>query len=72
MIVKNRELLRNFKALKEKLLSGEVKEVIIPQGDKVQLKIVIEKSKTPFRELADIVKTNPVKLCRPKEDIFEL
>ena len=69
--VTNRDLLRRYKELKNKLINGEVEEIIISQkGDKV-IKITMEKKKTPMQELFDMIERKPLKgLKRPKEDLF--
>lgn len=67
----NRELLRNYKKLKDKLVNGEVNEVIIPQKNGLEMRIRIEKHAAPMEKLLKIIKEKPLKLIvRPNEDIF--
>lgn len=71
LTVTNRELLRRYKELKGKLLSGEVEEVVVPQKEGVVIKIHAEKKKTPMQELLEMVEKRPLKgLKRPEEDLF--
>ena len=72
MRISNRELLRQYKALKEKLLSGEVKELSIPQKNGMTIKITVEKEKTQFEILNEMIDKNPVKdVKRPEADLFD-
>lgn len=67
----NRELLRNYKALKARLITGEVEEILIPQKDNSVLKIVLQKPQTKFQSLVNKIRKKPLKnLKRPEEDIF--
>lgn len=67
----NRDFLRNYRAVKDKLLNGDIDSVIIPQGEGVNLRIVIVKDKTPFERMTEKIKSKPFKnLRRPEEDLF--
>lgn len=69
--ITNRELLRNYKDLKERLINGEIEEVVIPQKLGVIVKIVVEKEKTSFEKLLEKISAKPLKnLKRPEEDII--
>ncbi|MBI4235440.1 hypothetical protein HY604_04015 [Candidatus Peregrinibacteria bacterium] len=71
LIITNRELLRRYKELKNKLVNGEVDEVAVPQKDGMIIKIRIEKKKTPMQELLEMVEKKPLKgIKRPEEDLF--
>ncbi len=75
MVVTNRELLREYKTLKEKLMSGEVHEITIPQSNGDVLKVVVVRefrNETPFQRMVRRVKEKPFKnLNRPEEDLFD-
>lgn len=69
--VTNRGLLRNYKSLKDRLLSGELDQVVILQNNNVDLKISVERKLTPFEQLVEMVKKRPVlSVKRPDRDIF--
>lgn len=69
--VNNRELLRNYKALKAKLVKGLVDEIEVPQGDGVVIKIRVESPETSAQQwLRKIKKMRPIHIQRPEEDIF--
>jgi len=69
--VTNRELLRNYKEIKIKLLSGELEEVIVPQKEGSVLKITAEKEETPFERMRKAIKKRPITyIKRPEEDLF--
>ena len=71
MQITNRELLRNYRNLKEKLLNGDIDSIIIPQSSGVIVKLTIEKNQTPFERMTKIILANPFKnIKRPKEDII--
>lgn len=71
LTITNRELLREFKSLKNKLINGDVEEILIPQNDNSTIKISLIQKKTPFLELLDKVKNKPMKtLKRPEIDLF--
>ncbi len=71
--VNNRELLRDYKSLKEKLMKGEITEIQVQQkGTGKIIKISIEKEKTPFeRQLERLEKQGPIQIERPKADLFD-
>lgn len=67
----NRDLLRNFKKLKEKLLSGSLDEVVVVQKGGMVIRIYADKKLSPFQELLKLVEKKPLKgLKRPREDII--
>jgi len=67
----NRELLRNYKSLKEQLIRGELEEIIVPQKEGVVIKLTVEKIASPFEELICKVKEQPLTgIRRPEEDLF--
>jgi len=67
----NREFLRQFKTLKEKLISGSIEKIIVPQKNGVNLSISIERKESPFKSLVKKVKKKPLSnIVRPSEDIF--
>lgn len=69
--ITNRELLRDYKHWKTRLLGGQIDILIIPQKEGGVLKIFAEKEKTPFEHFLEKVKRKPFKhLKRPKEDII--
>jgi len=71
MEVNNRQLLRRYKELREKLVSGEVDEIRIPQKNGAILKIVVERKGETLGDLLKEIRKNPIKgLKRPEEDIF--
>lgn len=71
--VNNRELLRDYKSLKEKLMKGEVSEIRVPQkGTDQMIRITLEKKKTPFEDLMEWAQKNgPIEIERPEADIFD-
>lgn len=72
MNITNRELLRNYKDLKDRLVSGQVQQIRIEQRDGTVLKFTVEKkAQTPFESLIEYVKKNPVYVERPPEDLFD-
>lgn len=69
--VTNRDLLRNYKSLKDRLISGELDQVVILQNNNVDLKISVERKLTPFEQLVEMVKKKPIlNVKRPDRDIF--
>ena len=75
MVVTNRELLREYKMLKEKLMSGEVDEIRIPQSNGEVLKVFVvkeAKNETPFQRMVRRIKKKSYpNLKRPEEDLFD-
>lgn len=71
MQITNRELLRNYRNLKEKLLNGEVDSIVVPQGSGIVVKLTIEKNQTPFERMTKMILANPFKnIKRTEEDII--
>lgn len=67
----NRDLLRNYKRLKEKLINGDADEIVILQKKNIVIKMVVEKKLTPFQQLVEMVKRKPIlNVKRPDRDIF--
>ncbi|MEK7085805.1 MAG: hypothetical protein AAB953_02215 [Patescibacteria group bacterium] len=67
----NRDLLRNYKYLKGKLLNGDVDEIVILQKKNIVIKMVVEKKLTPFQQLVEMVKKKPIlNVKRSDQDIF--
>ena len=70
--VTNRDLLRNYKSLKEKLLDGEVEEIIVPQKNGVVIKITIAQEETPMERFLRMVdERGPLHIKRPDADFFD-
>lgn len=73
--VTNRELLRNYKALKNKLRqkSVDIIEVEIDKNYLIQMKLKKKKRiKTPFEQACELVEKHPFKdLKRPEADLFD-
>lgn len=71
LIVTNRELLREFKELKGRLINGDIEEILIPQDDNSTIRISLVQKRTPFLELLDKIRKKPFKnLQRPEMDLF--
>lgn len=69
--ITNRQLLREYRIWKEKLLSGEVTELVIPQLDGKEFRVIVQKKMTPFERFCEKVRRHPFpNLKRPKEDFF--
>ncbi len=66
----NRELLRNYREIKEKLLRGEIKEINIAQREGVWLTMLVKRPQTSFEELLEMIEEEPIYAQRPKEDII--
>lgn len=71
LTVSNRDLLRNYRQLKDKLISGELDEVIVTQKGGMTMKICLVHVVTPMEKLLKMVKEKPLKgIKRPKWDII--
>lgn len=71
VVVSNRDLLRKYKELKDKLVSGEIEEVEIEQKNNVVIKMYAEKKMTSMEKLLKMIKEKPLKgIKRPEQDIF--
>lgn len=71
LTVTNRDLLRRYKELKGKLISGDIEEVLIPQDDGMVIKISVERVMTPVQQLIAMIKKRPIlNVKRPEQDIF--
>lgn len=72
LTINNREMLRNYKSLKNRLVKGQIKQILIEQKDGTVLKLIVEKkAKTPFQSLLEHIKRHPVLVERPQEDLFD-
>ncbi|MFA5792736.1 MAG: hypothetical protein WC897_02575 [Candidatus Gracilibacteria bacterium] len=70
--VTNRELLRGYKKLKNRLLCGEIKCIVIKQSDGSSLIMKPkEKPQTAFEAMVEQVKKHPINIKRPKADLFD-
>lgn len=69
--ITNRDLLRNYKDLKGKLLSGEVEEIVIPQKDGKVIRMTVTQEETPIERFLRKVKKHPLHIERPDQDIFD-
>lgn len=74
--ITNRDLLRDYKSLKNRLMRGEIQHIFIPQDSDISLKLSIHKKK-PKEHSADYffdrLKKHPSLykgLKRPEEDII--
>lgn len=70
IIINNRDLLRRYRELKDKLINGEIDEISVPQKNQFIIKISLEKDQTPFEKMLSKIKKEPLKLKRPEEDII--
>ncbi len=71
LTVTNRDLLRNYKELKGKLLNGDIDQVLIPQDDGMVIKVSVERVLTPVQQLIAMIKKKPIlNVKRPEQDIF--
>lgn len=74
LTINNRELLRNYKDIKCKLLQQKVKLVRVEQGDGLTLEIRLKKEKTyqtAFEKSLELIKKHPIKIKRPEADLFD-
>ena len=73
LTVTNRELLRNYKSLKERLLRGELSEIAIKQSAGAIITLKVEKkAQTAFERMVEQVEKHPLKhLKRPEADLFD-
>lgn len=74
LLITNRELLRNYRSLKERLLTGELDKIVVEQEGGRDLSIQLEQSvKTGFEwMLAELEEGGPLSfLKRPKGDLFD-
>lgn len=74
LLITNRELLRNYRSLKERLLTGELDKIVIEQEGGRDLSIQLEQNvKTGFEwMLAELEENGPLSfLKRPKGDLFD-
>ncbi len=69
--VTNRDLLRNYKNLRNRLISGELEEIDVPQKNGMVIKFHLEMPQTPMQKLLKMVKDKPLKgIKRPTWDII--
>lgn len=75
LTVTNRELLRNYKSLKEKLLTRKVNLIEVNLDEEFLLEIKLKRRKrpkTPFEESLEIIKQYDFShLKRPDADLFD-
>lgn len=73
LTINNRELLRNYRQLKTKLLSGEIHEIRIIQGNGGKIiKLTTEEDMSPTERILQMVKEHgPIYIKRPEGDIFD-
>lgn len=75
LTVTNRELLRNYKSLKEKLLQKKVQVIEVELDEDHLLEIKLKRKKRPqtaFERACEMVKERPFKnLKRPEADLFD-
>lgn len=70
-VITNRDLLRDYRHLRDTLIRGEIDSISIPQKSGVVIKIVAEKYESPFLKMKKQVLQNPfINLKRPDEDLF--
>lgn len=72
--ITNRELLRNYKAIKGRLLRGELTSVEVDQGDGQVIILKISKKKeykTAFQKMLEQVEKRPIHIERPTADLFD-
>jgi uncharacterized protein YqgV (UPF0045/DUF77 family) len=67
--INTRELLREFKDIKEKLLNHEIQQVVIPMKDNKFLKIELEEEEDNRQAILDILDSikKPIKVKRNKK-----
>lgn len=75
LTVTNRELLRNYKSLKNKLLQKKVDIIEVDLDEEYLLEIKLKRkkrAKTPFEMACEIVEQNDFSyLKRPEADLFD-
>lgn len=75
IVVSNRELLRNYKSLKEKLLKKKVGLIEVDLDEEYLLEIKLKRkkrAKTPFEVACEIAEQNDFSyLKRPEADLFD-
>lgn len=75
LTVSNRELLRNYKALKNKLLQNKVQVIEVELDEDHLLEIKLKRKKrpqTPFEVACEMIREKPFKnLKRPEADLFD-
>lgn len=72
--ITNRELLRNYKAIKSRLLRGEVDVVQVEQGDGQMIVLRLTKkknTKTAFQKMLEQIEKHPIYIERPEADLFD-
>lgn len=75
LTINNRELLRNYKSLKDQLLQKKVDVIEVELDEEFLLEIKLKRkkrAKTPFERLLEDIKRDPVKgTKRPEADLFD-
>lgn len=73
--INNRELLRNYKELKNKLLQKKVDVIEVELDEDTLLEIKLKRkkrAKTPFERLCEQIEKHPIKgIKRPEADLFD-
>ncbi len=71
--ITNRDLLRNYRQFKERLLRGEVQCLKIEQSDGQVISVRVEQpGQTAFEKMTAQIKQKPLSfLKRPEADIFD-
>ena len=69
--VKTRELLRNFKSLKEQLTSGRIHYVVIDIGDDKELELSLRQSPSTGKNLARLFSSMPKPYRIRRTHIFD-
>lgn len=67
--ITNRDLLRNYKKLKEQLLNGEVEEVSVVQKDGFVIKMVVEKEETGMEHFLRMIEERGPVHIKPIDEI---
>ncbi|QQR54440.1 hypothetical protein IPG41_04530 [Candidatus Peregrinibacteria bacterium] len=73
LTVNNRELLRNYKTLKGKLLRGEVSEIAVKQGKGKIITLKVKKTtQSAFEHTLELIEKHSFShLKRPEADLFD-
>ena len=75
LTVSNRDLLRNYKALKEKLLQRKIDVIEVTLDEESSLEIKLKRknrAKTPFESSLELIQQYDFKdLKRPEADLFD-
>lgn len=69
--ITTRDFLRDFKHWKMKLDRGNPESLEIPISEQNIMKITVIRKMTPFERSMERVRNKPLKITRPKEDLFD-